>query len=895
MNWRELIWSILEDPGMSRCARFTGVWMSLAITISTISLVMETMPNLDSWKDAFHVIEVMVTVVFTLEILLRVVTCPSPGAFCSFMNVVDILAVLPLYLEAVMHSEDASGATNAVNILRTLRVLRILKIARYFSSIKLITNALSMSTTPLLMALFLALLGNLLFASGIYYIERGEWSQEQMLYLKANGRPSEFQSIIDGLWWSMITVATVGYGDTVPSSGLGKTLGVVVAFSGVVILAFPISIFAANFSDLYRFTRRRAALRKELSGDVVAGLHNQSVTAMPGGTGDALPRFRNPHLPPANPACQLGSVAQGTARSHASKANSDTLSDARVVSLADGNHALSMEPEETPAAAAGAPKGVDMRSMDVATTSNGDEGSKAGGDDGAFQVPRLKPRHRGSAAGKGVTPTVYDPALTPGEWAMAALPDDGEAQTLAEAIAEARAARRSIIVETNVEDAAILRAKSFAHCDLTDKKVLAAAAADLARDARKRIWAKVRKREQQMRDAVKIELTRRWRSWFEMDASAAIKATKTAVSDGHWLTREVSVLKLSELVQARSVARMESPQPSSRASDRREGDISALQHPAGGLSPLRGTPGVAARPRGFERPPTISAGSDEEGEDDDEHGAAGDRQSSWHESGGSRAVPNSGVESSVGVSRQSREGADSEGTTPEPTGRPPDDSVKLHQSVASAPCSAGRIIDPGDPQAPEEETETALGAPATALSLVDATREARVRGRSKAVSAESERPRHSPPWLDPARRASGEQHHLWAAGGGRRNAFRAAGARLRRTQSAGADAMPRAAPSLQEDGAGSNDPRAAESPAAVRPGRPAFPRGSRSSSPSTAGDDASTDSRRMRHDLVYRKHTVHRLVRKGEDGENVEVTTEVVEERRRRRRRRRRKDSDASP
>ncbi|KAA0147765.1 hypothetical protein FNF29_07110 [Cafeteria roenbergensis] len=705
MNWRELIWSILEDPGMSRCARFTGVWMSLAITISTISLVMETMPNLDSWKDAFHVIEVMVTVVFTLEILLRVVTCPSPGAFCSFMNVVDILAVLPLYLEAVMHSEDASGATNAVNILRTLRVLRILKIARYFSSIKLITNALSMSTTPLLMALFLALLGNLLFASGIYYIERGEWSQEQMLYLKANGRPSEFQSIIDGLWWSMITVATVGYGDTVPSSGLGKTLGVVVAFSGVVILAFPISIFAANFSDLYRFTRRRAALRKELSGDVVAGLHNQSVTAMPGGTGDALPRFRNPHLPPANPACQLGSVAQGTARSHASKANSDTLSDARVVSLADGNHALSMEPEETPAAAAGAPKGVDMRSMDVATTSNGDEGSKAGGDDGAFQVPRLKPRHRGSAAGKGVTPTVYDPALTPGEWAMAALPDDGEAQTLAEAIAEARAARRSIIVETNVEDAAILRAKSFAHCDLTDKKVLAAAAADLARDARKRIWAKVRKREQQMRDAVKIELTRRWRSWFEMDASAAIKATKTAVSDGHWLNREVSVLKLSELVQARSVARMESPQPSSRASDRREGDISALQHPAGGLSPLRGTPGVAARPRGFERPPTISAGSDEEGEDDDEH----------------------------------------------------------------------------------------------------------------------------------------------------------------------------------------------ESPAAVRPGRPAFPRGSRSSSPSTAGDDASTDSRRMRHDLVYRKHTVHRLVRKGEDGENVEVTTEVVEERRRRRRRRRRKDSDASP
>jgi len=779
MNWRELVWASLDDPGMSRCAQATGVFLTLCIIVSVLALLLETMPELASYEVAFQVAEVVATVIFTAEIMARVMACPSPSAFCTFLNVVDIFAVLPLYLELVLGS---SGNAPAIGALRTFRVLRILKLSRYFNAVRLITGALRLSAVPLFMALFLAMLGCLLFASAMFYIERGRWDPVTFRYMAETGQQSEFQSIADGMWWAIVTLITVGYGDTVPSSGAGKALGVVVALCGVVILAFPISIFAANFSDLYRFNRRRAALSQELSTDVVAGLSKASDHDTEGITPSSLARFPNPHLPLGTPvrSPRLDFTAPaGTSQPVASLGSRATRGSRGI----EGG----VMRAATPSSVGGAMPSPSLRvtpdspaGRSLSTGRDRDSGLEAlvSPDDAKAAADLLSDKAIRAAHSRsspnmlsplGRLRSFVTPKRTPPStqaWMSGTGAAAREAKSLSEALALAKAARRSLMLSRAGEVDHILCATSFEATDLTSDDALQAACKALCRDARKRIWTKVRRREKQMKDALLIELARRWRSWFDMDADAAIGVSEGAVSDSEWLRREASVLSLAELPGY-------------------EDDVTARA--AAGACPTDAEDTAGSSPGGM---PSENAVEDEARA---KLSLAGPRLSLPEEIAGLRLASISpGSQRAGATSSQS-----GDPTTPEP----------------EAPGEGSRVLWPSMPPSakpgPPPVTSAPKPAPPPRLPLPP------VIGRS--VAGSLLRPSGSP--LDGA-----------LPGKPRRSAE---------------------APSSEGD---SDD-------------------GTDGSQSHEDGDD----------DVVYRKHTVRRMVRKGDD---VEETTEVVEERRRRRRRR---------
>lgn len=904
MTWRELLWATLESPTTSRCASWTALLLTICISLSILAFILETVPELHGMETVFMVVEVAVTSVFTMEIIARLLSCPNPRAYCTLLNVVDLVAVLPLYLEAAF--QDDAQAAEGLRIMRILRLFRIFKLSRYFTAIKLIVGAMTLSAAPLLMALFLTLLGTVLFASAMYYIERGIWSPELEVYMYPGSQtPSDFQSILDAMWWTTITLATVGYGDVGPRSGEGKALGVIVALAGVVILAFPISIFAANFSELYVLTQRRAALQRELRSDLIAGL-SKAATEKEDIDDGSLPRFTNPHLPadslntrltdPLSPApAAPSSSKKDLAPTHHSLAtpllvgsgsparrkSKDTMSqrlrkiasthsviaddakiDADIAAEVFGTHPFS----QTPLGAASSPKSDDK------------------------QIQRHQASESVSSRIQG-----QSKVMTPFGWSHSVVATSREARTLVEAVAIARAARRCQVVEVGDEDARMVRGSSFAHLNLADDVVLRASIKQLCCDARKRIWVKIRRREQKMRDAVAIELARRWRSWFDVDAETVIGVTEPMVSDRTWLHKEASVLSLAELEGApeRSVLKAHHSPVCTVAGAATQWPASSSEPPAPPTAPVSATAAFASS--GFPHQGLSKAVISVQGKDEDD-------EQPYSDDGGQFVASSGNDEQGVATAQLSpAEGvAFAEASRQQPTvegmvlgGRP-----EFRQGAEPACEQLSTRVedeDDGDPTAPVHDVDEA--GPAHSKILTQQSRSARALHAAAARSSDASSTRL--PGLAmtslPGGPRIGHQElsndHFGVPGQFSRipldsKAFLLGSLGTRSdgdvaSASAGKHFATRCSRSVQSAcGAchSNHDTNSHSSPAASQDSNAA------ASSRNEGGLDDDDDD----DDVVYRKRTVTRFVRRDVQGADVEETTEVLEEHRRRRRRRKR-------
>jgi voltage-gated potassium channel Kch len=824
--------------------------------LSIVAFILETVSDLEVMSDAFSVIEVAVTAVFTAEIVARLMSCPSPRAYCTILNIVDVIAVLPLYLEAAVQGD--ARATDSLKIMRILRLFRIFKLSRYFSAIKLIVGALTLSAVPLMMALFLTLLGTVLFASAMYYIERGAWDAQREIYIhQASGAPSDFQSILDAMWWTTIALATVGYGDVGPRTGEGKALGVVVALSGVVILAFPISIFAANFSELYVLTQRRAALQKELSSDLLAGL-SRIAADRDDVQADGIPRFNNPHLPTPTP----------------SSKGSGVFFSAGAADDAPGEpwrqQPQGKEHFEAAAAAQAAPRGLETmrRLQKIASTHFVTLADTEVDANTAAEVFGLHPASAQPAmprVGKARQRSASDAKqagqlMTPYGWSHSVVSNSHEAQSLVEAVAIARAARRYQVMEVGEEDSRMVRGSSFAHLNLTDDEILRASVSKLCRDARKRIWLKIRRREQKMHDAVAIELARRWRSWFDVDAETVIGVTEVMVDDKALLRKEASVLSLAEL-EPGSVG----PSPSANSADEH---VESSQRDR--EKPFPDSEKATTAPAAPPLPPVQPTSR-------------------------STQCAGTGPPSASSLQPQApgaRGGAGARQGAVEAEGPAPRKAETEHETEAEAPSRQvrGAVLPEeedadDDPTAPEHEgeepsavnTSRAFSARQILNRATDSlTSLAKEESRTKPRTAsESDLDDHrSLPSLQP-RASRHRQSRSKHASPQRRPAP---------TRPAHRDLLPPVAPPSK--------PRVRHRLATGGLMRAAGNNDSQQSDASHRADDTVSDEEHDDDDddddVVYRKRTVTRLVRKDQQGGNVEETTEVLEEHRRRRRRRKR-------
>jgi len=172
-----------------------------------------------------HSMEWVITIIFSLEYIVRIWASPKPWRYIfSFYGIIDFLAIIPTYLDVIF-----TGAMGFAVIrgLRLLRIFRILKITRYSREGQIIIEALQASRIKIFVFLFAVATIVLILGTVMYLIE---------------GEASGFTSIPAGIYWAIVTLTTVGFGDITPVTGLGKFIAGFVMILGYGIIAVPTSI-----------------------------------------------------------------------------------------------------------------------------------------------------------------------------------------------------------------------------------------------------------------------------------------------------------------------------------------------------------------------------------------------------------------------------------------------------------------------------------------------------------------------------------------------------------------------------------------------------------------------------------------------------------------------------
>jgi voltage-gated potassium channel len=245
-DWRQLrrrVYEILEiGHGEDRASKLFDGFIVTLILLNIAAFVAETVPRLAAqYGPWFHAFEVASVAVFTVEYLLRLWTAvevpflaklPPWKARLGFaqrpMLIIDLLAVLPFYLGQLF--------TLDLRVLRALRLLRFLKLSRYSPAMHSLLRVLSNERRALIGAGLLLLAAVLFASTGIHFLESA-------------AQPDKFGSVPDSAWWAIATLTTVGYGDVTPITPLGRVFGSIVMITGLCVLALPVAIIAAGFTQ----------------------------------------------------------------------------------------------------------------------------------------------------------------------------------------------------------------------------------------------------------------------------------------------------------------------------------------------------------------------------------------------------------------------------------------------------------------------------------------------------------------------------------------------------------------------------------------------------------------------------------------------------------------------
>jgi voltage-gated potassium channel len=215
------------------------------ILVSVVIVMLETVKGFDTkYHQELLVLEWIITIFFTLEYLLRIISINKPLKYIfSFYGVIDLIATLPMYLSLFF------VGTSILTIFRAFRLLRLFKILKHpqFSSQSIhLREALNASKGKILIFIYFMLISSIIIGSIMYVVE---------------GKEGGFTSIPISIYWTIVTLTTVGYGDISPITPLGQAIASLVMIMGYGIIAVPTGIVSAEFAN----TNRKKALAQRVN------------------------------------------------------------------------------------------------------------------------------------------------------------------------------------------------------------------------------------------------------------------------------------------------------------------------------------------------------------------------------------------------------------------------------------------------------------------------------------------------------------------------------------------------------------------------------------------------------------------------------------------------------
>ena len=205
-------------------------FIQLLIVLSLISLSIETLPDLStSTREFLYKFEVTCIIIFSIEYLLRVFVADKPLNYIfSFYGVIDLIAIVPFFFPKPVD-------LRFLRIFRIFRIFRALKLIRYNRAISRFNIAIKLVKEELVLFLIVTVMMVFIVSFGIYYFEN-------------EAQPEAYKSVFHSMWWSIVTLTTVGYGDIYPITLGGKIFTFFVLIIGIGVVTIPAGLVATSLS-----------------------------------------------------------------------------------------------------------------------------------------------------------------------------------------------------------------------------------------------------------------------------------------------------------------------------------------------------------------------------------------------------------------------------------------------------------------------------------------------------------------------------------------------------------------------------------------------------------------------------------------------------------------------
>ena len=230
-NWRDVLFEVIFEADTA-AGKWFDVGLIVCIIASVVVVMLDSMEQVkQSYGPLLYTLEWSLTVLFTIEYILRLICVDKAIRYArSFFGIVDLLAIVPAYLSILL---PGSHSLVVIRLLRVLRIFRVLKLGECVGEANVLMRGLVASKRKILVFLFTVLTLVTIIGSLMYVIE---------------GRDGGFTNIPRSVYWAIVTLTTVGYGDISPTTGAGQFLASLVMILGYSIIAVPAGIVTVEMS-----------------------------------------------------------------------------------------------------------------------------------------------------------------------------------------------------------------------------------------------------------------------------------------------------------------------------------------------------------------------------------------------------------------------------------------------------------------------------------------------------------------------------------------------------------------------------------------------------------------------------------------------------------------------